>query len=161
MLAGDTAVNPTPDSKDVVAARTLCQKVFAGRFWNGREVFWECRPVTRETLMTTAFEFVGISAPEMYKKPTDEEAFADKFPNPHAGTIECLQFMTPSPPPKETNLLVPARAPDVELSAYRSFSSFFEGAPTPQVNNMLELLGKQVPARMAARGDPRLPLYVS
>merc|ERR1719291_1630087 len=137
MLAGDTAANKFLDPKDVVASRILCAKVFAGYFWNNQEVFWECRPVTQEALMTTVFEFVGIHAAEMHKKPTDGDAFADKFGN-HLGTLDCIQFMTPSPPPKETNLLVPSRAPGTDLPVYRSFGSFFKGAPEEQLNNMFE-----------------------
>jgi len=160
MWAGDAVASKSLDLQDIAAFRALTTQVFAGYFWGSQEVFWECRPVTQETAMTTVFEFVGIVAAEMGKKPTDGNAFADKFVN-NMGTLDCLQFMTPSPPPKETNLLVPSRAPDTQLSVYRSFGSFFKGAPQEQVHNMLELLGKHIPDRMAARGDKGLPLYVS
>jgi len=158
--SGDTVANKSLDLKDVAALRSLTAQVFAGCFWNSQEVFWECRPVTQDTLMTTVFEFVGIIAAEMHKKPTDGNAFSDKFVN-HMGTLDCLEFMTPSPPPKETNLLAPSRAPGTELRVYRSFGSFFKGAPKQQVNNMLELLGKHIPERMTVRGNRSLPLYVS
>merc|ERR1712039_763872 len=79
----------------------------------------------------------------------------------HMGTLECLQFMTPSPPPKETNLIVPSRAPQTGLGSYRSIGSFFRDAPEEQKHNMLKKLGEQLLERMKAREDPTLPLWVS
>merc|ERR1719215_1482636 len=69
--------------------------------------------------------------------------------------------MTPSPPPKETNLIAPSRAPNIELEVYRSLGSFFKDAPDQQKHNMLRKLGNQIPERMRVRGDPQLPLWVS
>merc|ERR1719221_546178 len=96
----------------------------------------------------------------MGKKETDGNAFNDKFVD-HLGTLDCLQFMTPSPPPKETSLIVPSRAPGMQLSVYRSLGSFFRAAPEQQLHNMLQKLASHIPERMAIRGDPTLPLWVS
>merc|ERR1712083_471341 len=106
--------------------RFLHAKVLAGvgKLVPFREYFWECHPVSQQTLKTTVYEFVAISAPGMNTKGPDADAFDDKFKG-HTNSLEVLQFMTPAKPPKETNLIVPARAPGTELSAYRSCGSFF------------------------------------
>merc|ERR1711879_645734 len=149
MWDGDTSANTVMDPNDVRAMQSLCTKVFAGYFWEFKEFFWECKPVSKESLMTTVFEFVAILAPAMHKKPTDVRAFEDKFVN-NMGTLDCLQFMTPAASPSETNLLAPSCAPGTQSCVYRSFRTFFKGAPEEQVHNMLKLLSKQIAARMEA-----------
>merc|ERR1712099_152713 len=72
-----------------------------------------------------------------------------------------IQFVTPSPPPKETNLICPAKAPNTNLEVYRSMGSFFRGAPQEQTDAALRLLGEHVPVRMNQRRDRSRPLWVS
>merc|ERR1712232_1351495 len=133
----------------------------------GKTFFWECRPVTKAKVATLDYEFVMIHAPDMNLKATDGNAFDDKFEK-DKGTMAFIQFMTPSPPPKETNLMAPARAPGKDkdspptpLEVYRSISSFFRGAPTEQKHNMLKLLGSHMPVRLSQLKDGNRPLWCS
>lgn len=107
-------------------------------------VFWECHPVTANSLETTPIEFVLLDAPALATRANDITAFQDQFHRiEHSSVDGVISFANLG---KDAVLVVPTPSEDAgERPVYPQYmthlASFHDGASEAHIYNLWKAVG--------------------
>jgi hypothetical protein len=111
--------------------------------------FWECPPITSETMHSTQFQFVLIDAPRLASVEVDSNTFSSHFAENINGVMVFPSLG------KDALLVAPSPDSSVAIPTYTHLANFIRGAPTHQIHSLVSTFSTQVLQRLTKIPHPK------